>query len=146
MPTLRELSESLLADGRIDGREVESLTILLYEDGRISRAEAEFLVQLHRRVERASPAFDRFYHAALKRHVLADGVIGPDAAGWLRQVLPAGRRVTDAERRLLRELRGEATRTCPEFEALFAECVKSVSKPRAGRATATADQPFPGDE
>ena len=61
MPKLRELMENLLADGKVDGQEVEALTGLLYEDGRIDRAEAEFLLGLHRRVERggrAAPATD----------------------------------------------------------------------------------------
>ncbi|MBA4066597.1 MAG: hypothetical protein C0501_23410 [Isosphaera sp.] len=124
MPTLRELKEKVLADGRIDGREIEALTELIYGDGVVDREEAEFLVELHKRVERVSPGFETFFYRAIKRHVLADGAIGPEEAAWLRRVITADGRVTDREKKLLRELRGEAARTCPEFEALFAECVK----------------------
>jgi len=123
MPQLRELMEKLLADGKVDGREVEALTGLLYADGRIDRAEAEFLLELHRRVERVAPGFDRFFYAAIKRHVLTDGAIRADEAAWLRRVILADRKATDPEKKLLRELKGEAAHTCPEFDALFAECV-----------------------
>ena len=123
MPKLRELMENLLADGRVDGREVEALTGLLYADGRIERAEAEFLVELHRRVEQVAPGFDRFFYAALKRHILTDGMIEPAEAVWLRRVILANGRVNEPEKKLLRELKGEAARTCPEFDELYAECV-----------------------
>jgi len=123
MPKLRELMENLLADGKVDGQEVEALTGLLYEDGRIDRAEAEFLLGLHRRVERVTPGFDRFFYAAIKRHVLTDGVIKPAEAVWLRRAIIADGSVTDPEKKLLRELKGEAAHTCPEFDALLAECV-----------------------
>ena len=119
---LRELMENLLTDGKIDGREVEALTGLLYADRRIDRDEAEFLLQLHRRVERASPGFDRFFYAAIKRHVLTDGAISANEAVWLRRVILADRKAADPEKKLLRELKGEAARTCPEFDALVAEC------------------------
>ncbi len=123
MPQLRELMEKFLADGKIDGREVENLTGLLYTDRRIDRAEADFLIVLHKRVERVTPGFERFFYKAIKQHVLTDGAIGPAEAAWLRRVTLADGKATDPEKKLLRELRGEAARTCPEFEALFEECV-----------------------
>lgn len=124
MPTLRELMEKVLADGKVDGREVESLTSLLYADGRIDRAEAEFLIDLHRRVERVTPGFEKFFFQAIKRHVLTDGAIDREEAGWLRRMILADGAADEREKKLLRELKGEAARTCPEFDALFAECVK----------------------
>lgn len=123
MPTLRELKERLLADGRIDGRELVVLTDLLYADGRIDRAEADFLVELHARVERVTPGFEKFFHKSLKAHVLASGAITPEATDWLKRAVLA-RGVGTAETKLLRELRGEAARTCPEFEALFEESAR----------------------
>jgi uncharacterized tellurite resistance protein B-like protein len=123
MPRLRELMAVYLADGRIDGREVESISALLYADGKINDEEAEFLVQLRRRMERASPAFDRFYFAALKKYILADGVIAPAEVQWLRRAVVADGKATEAEKKLLRELNGEARQTCPQFGALLAECL-----------------------
>ncbi len=124
MPQLRALMEKYLADGKIDGQEVEALGDLLPPNRAISRAEADFLVELHARVERVTPAFERFFYLAVKRHVLADGSIGPEEVAWLRRMILADNKVSERERKLLRELRGEAARSCPEFEALFAECVK----------------------
>jgi len=124
MPKLRELMEHLLADGKIDGREVEALTGLLYADGRIDRQEADFLIELHKRVERVSPAFEKFFYQAIKDHVLNDGKIDAKEANWLRRMITADGKVDDREKKLLRELRGEATEVCPEFEALYAEFVK----------------------
>ena len=124
MPKLRELMEHLLADGKIDGREVEALTGLLYADGRVDQQEADFLIELHKRVERVSPAFEKFFYQAIKDHVLNDGKIDAKEANWLRRMITADGKVDDREKKLLRELRGEATEVCPEFEALFLECVE----------------------
>lgn len=75
-------------------------------------------------MERVAPAFEKFFYQAIKRHVLTDGAIDPEEAAWLRRMILADGKVDEREKKLLRELRGEAARACPEFEALFAECVK----------------------
>jgi len=124
MPQLRELMENFLADGRVDGQKVEALTGLLYADGRIDRDEAEFLIELHKRVKRVSPGFETFFYRAIKQHVLNDGKIDAEEANWLRRMITADGKTDDREKKLLRELRGEATKVCLEFEALFLECVK----------------------
>lgn len=124
MPQLRELMDKLLADGKVDGREIDALTDLLYADGWIDRAEAEFLIELHKRVERVTPGFEKFFYQAIKDHVLNDGKIDAEEANWLRRMITADGKVDDREKKLLRELRGEATEVCPEFEALYAEFVK----------------------
>ena len=119
MPALRELMRKYLADGKIDGHEVEALCDLIYADDVIDRQEAEFLVELHRRVERISPGFEKFVYQAIKRHVLTDGVIDAEEVAWLRRVLFADGKVTTRETKLIRELRGEAEKACPEFETLY---------------------------
>lgn len=129
MPHLRELMAKFLADGKIDSREVESLGELLYTDRKIDRTEAEFLIELHRRVERISPGFEKFYYKAIKQYVLADGAIDAETAAWLRRAIYADGKVVEREKKLIRELRGEASEICPEFEALFDECAKSASQP-----------------
>jgi uncharacterized tellurite resistance protein B-like protein len=123
MPQLRELMEKVLADGRIDGPELATLSELLYADGQIDRSEAEFLIELHRRVERASPGFEKFFYQAIKRHVLSDGVIKPEMAVWLREVIFDDGKVDEREKKLIRELRGEASSVCAEFETLYADCL-----------------------
>lgn len=124
MPQLRALMEKFLADGKIDGREIEALGELLPAGRAISRPEAEFLIEMHKRVERVTPAFEKFFYRAIKRHVLTDGAVDAEEAAWLRRMILADGKVDEREKKLLRELRGEAARASPEFEALFAECVR----------------------
>ena len=125
MPTtLREIEERVIANGRVDGHELEVLRRLLYADGKISRKEADFLVELHKRVQYRTPGFEQFFYKAIKDHILADGRISAEEAAWLRQMLFADNRIDDEERKFLHELKGEAKRTSPEFEALFKEAMK----------------------
>lgn len=123
MTTLRELVSKILDDGKVDGPELAAVQSMVLADGKVSRYEAECLIELHRRVERVSPAFERFFYSAVKRHLLADGVIDPEEAAWLRRVIYADGRVEERERKLVRELKGEAATTCPEFDALYADCL-----------------------
>jgi hypothetical protein len=51
MPNLQQLMAEVLVDGRIDGQSIERLRNELYADGKIDRAEADFLVELHKRVQ-----------------------------------------------------------------------------------------------
>jgi hypothetical protein len=60
----------------------------------------------------------------MKDHLLADGRVDAEKAAWLRGVLFADGTITDEERKLLHELRGEARHVSAEFEALFAEGMK----------------------
>lgn len=122
--TLREIEERVLANGRVDGHELEALRQLLYADGRIKREEADFLVELRKRVQYRTPAFEKFFYKAIKDHVLANGRITAGEAAWLRQMLLADGRVEDEERKFLRQLRGEADGVSPEFEQLFRELLK----------------------
>jgi uncharacterized tellurite resistance protein B-like protein len=126
MQNLREIEERILANGKIDGHELEELRRLIYANGPIDRARADFLVVLHKRVQRRSPAFEQFFYKAVKDHIVADGKISAEEAAWLRQMLFADGRIDDAERKFLRELKGEAKQTSREFDALFDECMRSV--------------------
>jgi len=124
MQTLREIEERVIANGRVEGHELEALRRLLYADGKISRKEADFLVELHKRVQHRTPGFEQFFYKAIKDHILADGRISAEEAAWLRQMLFADNRIDDEERKFLHELKGEAKRTSPEFEALFKDAMK----------------------
>lgn len=124
MPKLRELMQDILADGKIDRLDVEMLTDLLYGDDVIDREEAEFLVSLQKRVERFSPAFERFFYQSIKRHVLTDGIINAEETAWLRKIILHDGRVNEREWKLIRELRGEASEVCPEYEELCLHCRK----------------------
>jgi hypothetical protein len=85
MRQIRELGDQIVANGRVEDHEIKMLEKLLYSDGKVDRKEANFLVEIHKRVEVCSPAFEKFYFKVLKDHVLANGFIGPGEVTWLRE-------------------------------------------------------------
>jgi hypothetical protein len=124
MLNLRQIEQDVLVNGRIDGHELEILRRQLYAAGAIDRRAADFLVELHKRVQYLTPAFEHFFYQAIKDHVLADGRIAVEEAAWLRQSLFADGQIKDEERKLLHELKGEAKEVSREFNVLFAESMK----------------------
>jgi tellurite resistance protein len=124
MTDWRQIEQDILADGKVDSHELEVLRQRLYGHGKIDRAGADFLVELHKRVQHRTPAFERFFYRAVKDHVLAHGRIDAEEAAWLRRLLFADGKIDDEERKFLHELKGEAGQVSPEFEALFAESMK----------------------
>lgn len=130
MLKLRQLEHDILANGRVDSPELEALRRELYDDDTIDRPEADFLVELHKRVQHMTPAFDQFFYQAVKDHILAHGRIDAEEAAWLRRMLFADGKIKDEERKFLHELKGEAEQVGPEFEALFAESMKEPQEQR----------------
>jgi hypothetical protein len=124
MVNLRKLEQDILANGRVDGHELETLRRELYAGGKIDREKADFLVELHKRVQHMTPAFDHFFYQAIKDHILGHGRISAEETAWLRRMLFADGKIKDEERKFLHELKGEAKETSPEFEALFKESMK----------------------
>jgi len=130
MLNLRELRERLLANGKVEGHELEMLRRQLYADGKIQRKEADFLVELHKRVQRRSPAFEQFFYQAIKDHLLVNGRINAEETAWLRQMLSASGKIEDEERKFLHQLKGEVREVSPEFEQLFHQCMKQPVEQR----------------
>ncbi len=124
MLKFRQIEQALLASGKIDGAELGVLRHELYADGKIDRQKADFLVRLHKQVEHMTPAFEHFFYQAMKDHILADGRIDAEETAWLRQTVCADGKLKDETRKFLHELNGEAHHVCPEFDVLFAECMK----------------------
>jgi uncharacterized tellurite resistance protein B-like protein len=122
---LRQIEQTILANGKVDGPELEALRRQLYAGGKIERREADFLVELHKRVQHMTPAFEHFYYQAIKDHILEHGRIDAEETAWLRQILCADGKIKDEERKFLHELKGEAKQVSREFEAMFAECLKA---------------------
>lgn len=121
--TFRTLGMKILANGKIEGHEVESLRELISADGKIDRQEAEFLLDLYRRTDPIAPAFEKFFYKAIKQYLLADGTINREQAAWLRKLIFSDGKVSERENKLLRELRGEAKEISVEGQALFEECL-----------------------
>ncbi|MGH7172649.1 MAG: hypothetical protein ACRELG_20400 [Gemmataceae bacterium] len=124
MLKLRHVEQDILANGRVDGPELEALRRQLYADEKIDRQKADFLVELHKRVQHMTPAFEQFFYQAIKDHILTDGRIDAEESAWLRRMLLTDGKIKDEERKFLHELKGEAKQVSPEFEVLFAESMK----------------------
>lgn len=119
MHELRRIEQLILANGRVDTPELELLRTTLYSGGKINREAADFLVELHKRVQRPNPAFEKFFYRAIKDHMLADGKIGVEETAWLRRMFFADGKFQDEERTFLHELKGEAKHFSQDFEILF---------------------------
>jgi hypothetical protein len=130
MLKLRQIEQDILATGKADGPELERLRRELYAHGKIERPEGDFLVELHKRVQHRTPAFEQFFYQAIKDHILAHGRIDAEEAAWLRRMLFADGKLEDEERKFLHELKGEAKQLSREFEALFAESMKQPPEQR----------------
>jgi hypothetical protein len=130
MMHLREIEQAILANGRVDGPELAALRQQLYAGGKIERPEADFLVELHKRVQHRTPAFEQFFYQAIKDHILAHGRVDAEEARWLRQMLFADGKIDDEERKFLHELKGEAEQVSPLFQLLFEECMKKPPEQR----------------
>jgi len=125
MQELRRIEQDILVRGKVDSDHLEALHRRLYAGGKVGRPEADFLVELHKRVQHPNPAFEHLFYRAIADHVLVDGRIDAGEAAWLRELLFADGTLRDEERKFLHELKGQAGHACAEFEALFAEAMKS---------------------
>ncbi len=130
MQKLRHTEQEILKCGKVDGAELDALHLELYAHGKIGRQEADFLVELHKRVQHLTPAFERFFYQAIKDHILARGRIDAEETAWLRRMLFADGKFEDEERKFLHELKGEAKQVCPEFDLLFGDGMKQPAEQR----------------
>src|SRR5687768_8336925 len=124
MRELQQIEHDILANGRVDDNDLRVMRQHLYAGGKVNRREADFLVELHKRVQRPTPAFERLFYQAIKDHILGHAPIDGEAADWLRRMLFTDGKIRDEERSFLHELHGEAGPVCREFEMLFEESMK----------------------
>jgi hypothetical protein len=124
MTELRQIERDILAIGKVDGKELELLRKGVYGGGKIDRQTADLLVEMHKRVQHRTPAFEKFFYQAIKDHILSYDRIDAEEVAWLRQMLSADGKIDDEERKLLHELNGEAKNVSPEFKVLFKESMK----------------------
>ena len=128
MLKLRQVEQDIMASGKVDKAELETLRQELYARGGVDRQGADFLIELHKRVQHMSPAFEHFFYQTIKDHILAQGRINIEETAWLRRMIFADGKVDDQERKFLHELRGEAKEICYEFAALIGESMKKPAE------------------
>ncbi len=116
--------DALLADGRIDTKEVDLLRQAIFADEKVDKSELEFLADLRNSAQSCVKAFTDLFMNAVKKNVLADGDISDTEAKWLRKALYADNKIDADEIQLLKDLKANAKQVSPEFLKLYAECVK----------------------
>ena len=124
MQELRRIEQDILSKGKVDSDHLDALRLAVYVGGVVERPAADFLVELHKRVQHPNPGFEHLFYRAIKDHLLVDGRVGAEEATWLRRMLFIDGTIKDEERKFLHELKGEAGHTSPEFEVLFEEAMK----------------------
>ncbi len=113
----------LLMDGYIERKETELVRKAILADGVVSKAEAEFLIELRKEAPKAVAEFHQFVLDVVKKAVLADGEVSAAETAWLEKFITADGKVDDLEKQLLRDLKSSATKCCAEFEALVKKYV-----------------------
>ena len=117
---LQELKQRFAGRRRLDASDAKELRRALSDDGRISRKEANFLLELRRQVPERTPEFEDFFYRAIRSHLLDDDVLSATERKWLLDVLLADDRIDERETELLCRLRDGGARVVdPEFEALL---------------------------
>lgn len=116
-----------LADGKVSERETALLRReLVGVDGKLDRAELEFLLEVKRRATATCPSFNEFVNLAVKKLILhKDQAIDPAETQWLARWIFQDGKVSPDERELLHGLRKEAKLVCPEFQALYDRCMRA---------------------
>jgi hypothetical protein len=122
MADWRKLAKAfLLADGRIDEKEVGLLRRELFADGRIDKSELEFILDVKRSATSCVRLFHQLVQDAVVSVILADGAIGPEEVKWLRKNFFAGGKADDDGKKLLQTLKAKANNASPDFGKLCEE-------------------------
>jgi hypothetical protein len=112
-------------------------------DGKIDKAEVEFLLELRRDAKFVHPDFTRFLYKVLKRSVLRDGSIDAAEVEWLRKMIFGNYLAGPQELAFLEDLRREARTVHPDYYSLLSDAGGvTPAKPVRGKA-APAARPAP---
>jgi len=121
----RQLVETILQDGKVESKELEILDREFGNGSKMTRDEADLLVELFKRVERKSPGFETFFYQTIENYVVSHESVNAELAAWLRRLFLANGVCGDRQRKALHEMKGQLKEVTPEFTALFRECMKS---------------------
>ena len=111
----RNLVESVLEDGVVDGDEVTALRAEIFADGEVDRDEAEALFEINDGVSGADndAGWTDLFVEGISSYVLDDdgspGAVDGDEASWLLAQIDGDGQVDETELALLRNIRGRAT-------------------------------------
>lgn len=121
MTAWKRLASSIKTAGVLTAADAAALKTAILADGRISREEAECLLDLHRAVPSHDAAFTQFLFDFIKRVVLVDGTITANETAWLKSVVFHDRQIDPVEKALMKELKDAVLVSCPAFDDLWAQ-------------------------
>jgi hypothetical protein len=122
MTDWKRLAKAVItAKGLITAEDAAIFKREILADGRVSREEAEFLLDLKSSVAATAPEFNQFLYDFIKKVVLLDGAITGNEVAWLKTVLFRDGSVDVLEQRLLKELKDAVLVSCPAFDDLWAQ-------------------------
>lgn len=114
MNNLEEIRKAIVASGSITSSDVVELHDIVYKDGKIEQAEAEFLFKLRKELNDLGnlKEWDDFFIQAICDFIL-DDERSPEAiddieAAWLVEQIGEDGIIDDVEQKLLKRLRNEA--------------------------------------
>jgi len=118
---------AILADNKINTREVNILRNSLLADGKVNQSELDFIQELRRECKNVVKAFSELYVEVAKKFMLDDNQeIGVNQTKWLRKAIAHDGQLDEIEQQLLKELQEEAKSTCAEFKELYQEYMKNA--------------------
>jgi uncharacterized tellurite resistance protein B-like protein len=124
MADWRKLAKALaLADGRIDTKETEIIKREILADGKLDKSELEWLVDLRNSATSVVGAFNEFFFKMVKEVILDDSEITDNEANWLSKLIFADGQVDESEKKFMIDLKADAKKVSPAFEALFKKVV-----------------------
>ncbi len=126
-----QILQLIIADGKVDSKEVEALEHLLENDWIIDGAEANMLFEINDKVftdQEEGREWQRFFVHAISKFLVFDmnspGEITSEEAAWLTKRITADKSLSYTERLLLQDIRRHATKCCPLW-IIFLLCFKS---------------------
>jgi hypothetical protein len=126
MATFYELLSTTLADKKIDADEVVLIREHIFqEDGQLDLEDVRLLVELYCEAHGYCQAFEDLFFEVLKQVLLADGELLAAEQFYLLKMLYSDRVIREREKEFLLELKREAKRVPPEFEALCQEAFRA---------------------
>ena len=108
MYNLKQIKQTIIANGSITSSDIPDLRKIVYKDGRISREEADFLFDLRKEILNFGnlKEWDNFFIQAICDHLLEEShdTITDDDVSWLIDKIGADKYIDDAEQELLLKL------------------------------------------
>jgi hypothetical protein len=123
--TIQELKNKVLEDGVVDEGEVTQLQTAIMADDKVDREEADVLFEINDKATSKCAGWNDLFVTAISNHVLQDdtspGEIDEAEATWLIDKIKGDGQVDDLEKRLLTNIKTNATTVHEKLTTFFTE-------------------------